>query len=104
MAKTEEKNKMNKIWIKNYLVIIFYIGKFIHKMKKNSKSLNFKKLNSFHFHIINDLSGSSENFNNINTLDKIQKNYSFIKDHYQSNFIKRRLKLLILCNLFLFNL
>ena len=97
-----EKNfAINKIWIKNFLIIIFYIGKFKHKMKKKLLNSNFKKLNSYHFDIINDLSGISENFSNFNALDKIQKKISFIIENYQSNVIKRKIKLLILCNLFL---
>ena len=58
-----------KIWLKNFFVIAFFVNKFISKIKERTSKNKLARLNSMHFQIIND---------RINILDI--KNYNYFNE------------------------
>lgn len=46
------------------MIIIYFVKKFIHKIKLQSQSFNFKKLTKFHIMFLDDLILDKEGLNN----------------------------------------
>lgn len=53
-----------RFWVTKFMIIIYFVKKFIHKIKLQSQSFNFKKLTKFHIMFLDDLILDKEGLNN----------------------------------------
>ena len=102
----KKKNKIQpiltyhqKIWRKNFFIIIFFVKKFMIKILLNHKNSKMNNLNKLHFDLIDDLAYFYQNEQNEKIINKEKWKKKFLKivQASHSNKLKISFKKFIYC-------
>ena len=96
------KNYEQKIWKKNYFIIIYYVSTFISKILNNYSKIRFKKMKKLHYSIINDNASMSQVKESFNYKNKTKKKYlKFVETlSHKTNMKRIKFEKLKYCNFY----